>query len=908
MRFGSVCSGIEAASIAWHELGWDAAWLAEVDVAASAVLAHRFGATAPQFPLEGTEKSLKRIRWGDHLVNWGDMTRLPEMVRSGAAEAPDILCGGTPCFTAGHMVLTVSGYKPIEDVRPGEFVATHKGRFRSVLRVGSKRADVGKWKAVGQSQGIVCTADHPFYVAEDMSRSTRINGKPVRVKQFGKMKWVEAKNTPGTMWSSLRNFEAIAKYDQIPQPHDLTRKETMRLIGWFLGDGWIREWASGKKAIILGLSEAKVSAFRRSFPGLKQADVPHSTCSKIAIGCTELCEWITEHFGSGADGKTIPGWLMSDQDRQEVLAGYIATDGCKKPNGSIVLNSVSERLSRGAASLAQTLGYAATVTKVAGDDFTVIEGRIVNQKPYFSCTLYPESESRKSHVANGLILRKVQSFEQAGRDTVFNIEVDEDNSFVLNGAIVHNCQGFSLAGLRGGLNDPRGQLTLSFVELANAIDDRRAANGQHPCAIFWENVPGVRSDSGNAFGHFLAALVGVEDPVEPGPRPEPGRSSAHWTWKKETREHVAKWPRAGVVAGPRRTVGWRSSDAQYFGLAQRRERLFVVASARAGFDPQVVLLEFDSLRRDSAPSREPGQDVAGTLAASTYVGGISGKCEAGLGHVQLTGDAGLAPQWWDGSPVSQTLDAVLHKGQTMPEKNRFPAVLQPVYAIQERAVSENTTAGPQGKGWQPDIAYTLEARHHVQGVAVSVALRGRQGGGTAELGDDLMGTLRASGGGGDKPHVLAVHGTQDPIVGVDLAHALGRNSGQENAVCVTGDITHALKAEGFDGSEDGTGRGHPITVVQSEMAVRRLMPVECERLMGFPDGHTLVPVGKGAAADGPRYKQLGNSWAVPCVTWIGRRLDMHLADLNGQIIDAVPAGETPAVSGDDALRIWMCVA
>lgn len=492
MRFGSVCSGIEAASIAWHELGWDAAWLAEVDVAASAVLAHRFGATAPRFPLEGTEKSPKRIRWGDRLVNWGDMTRLPEMVRSGAAEAPDILCGGTPCTA------------------------------------------------------------------------------------------------------------------------------------------------------------------------------------------------------------------------------------------------------------------------------------------------------------------------------------------------------FSVAGLRGGLNDPRGQLTLSFVELANAIDDRRAVDGQHPCAIFWENVPGVRSDSGNAFGHFLAALVGVEDPVEPGPRPEPGRSSAHWTWKKETREHVAKWPRAGVVAGPRRTVGWRSSDAQYFGLAQRRERLFVVASAREGFDPQSVLLEFDSLRRDSAPSREPGQDVAGTLAARTDGGGFLGTDEACSGYVQPAGDAGLAPQWWDGSPVSQTLDAVLHKGQTMPEKNRFPAVLQPV--------------------------------------------------------------------------PVCVHGTQDPIVGVDLAHALGRNSGQENAVCVTGDITHALKGEGFDGSEDGTGRGYPITAVQSEMAVRRLMPVECERLMGFPDGHTLVPVGKGAAADGPRYKQLGNSWAVPCVKWIGRRLDMHLADLNGQIIDAVTVGVTPATTGDDALRIWMCVA
>ena len=81
------------------------------------------------------------------------------------------------------------------------------------------------------------------------------------------------------------------------------------------------------------------------------------------------------------------------------------------------------------------------------------------------------------------------------------------------------------------------------------------------------------------------------------------------------------------------------------------------------------------------------------------------------------------------------------------------------------------------------------------------------------------------------------------------------------------------------------------------------MPVEAERLMGFPDGHTLVPVGKGMAADGPRYKQLGNSWAVPCVTWIGKRLDAHLADLDGREIKAVPVA-----MNDDALLIWMVAA
>lgn len=125
--------------------------------------------------------------------------------------------------------------------------------------------------------------------------------------------------------------------------------------------------------------------------------------------------------------------------------------------------------------------------------------------------------------------------------------------------------------------------------------------------------------------------------------------------------------------------------------------------------------------------------------------------------------------------------------------------------------------------------------------AVTVSLRGRDGGATAEMGGDVATALRASTGGGDKPHVLTVHGTQDPIVSEHHAHALGRNNGGENAV-LTG------------------------------LAVRRLTPVECERLQGFPDGHTDVSYRNKPAADGPRYKAIGNSMAVPVVRWIGRRI------------------------------------
>lgn len=103
------------------------------------------------------------------------------------------------------------------------------------------------------------------------------------------------------------------------------------------------------------------------------------------------------------------------------------------------------------------------------------------------------------------------------------------------------------------------------------------------------------------------------------------------------------------------------------------------------------------------------------------------------------------------------------------------------------------------------------------------------------------------------------------------------NAGGQVAVCITGEITHTLKAEGFDGSEDGTGRGQPITAVNT--GVRRLTPRECERLQGDPDDHTLISWrGKPASEcpDGPRYKAIGNSKAVAVVRWIGRRLLQQL--------------------------------
>jgi len=196
------------------------------------------------------------------------------------------------------------------------------------------------------------------------------------------------------------------------------------------------------------------------------------------------------------------------------------------------------------------------------------------------------------------------------------------------------------------------------------------------------------------------------------------------------------------------------------------------------------------------------------------------------------------------------------------------------------------SAKDYGGDAQENLSPTLRAGGHsgshanagvMPAVAHTVALRGRAGGATAELGGEVATALRASSGGGDKPHVLAVHGTQDPCVGVEVTFAQGRNNGGENAVLVEGytpEIAPCLRSGNMYNNSDPMMEAQMF--VAPQLAVRRLTPGECEKLQGFLPEHTLVPYRNKPAADGPRYKSIGNSFAIPVVAWIGRRIARHL--------------------------------
>ena len=339
------------------------------------------------------------------------------------------------------------------------------------------------------------------------------------------------------------------------------------------------------------------------------------------------------------------------------------------------------------------------------------------------------------------------------------------------------CQSFSVAGLRKGMDDPRGNLALTYLAIADKY---------RPRWLVWENVPGVlSSEEGWDFGSFL-----------------------------------------GGVAELGYGFSYRICDAQYWGIPQRRRRVFVVGHIGDWRRAAAVLFERHSLQGHPAPSRKTGQDVAGTIdacASRSRGAGINPRMIT-VGDSESNGDIARCLTTRPGMRNDAESDSFV------------------VYGIQANIINRTEKSGGNGLGVS-ELSPTLTKgdRH-----AVCVGVEFGPSGGKFS---DISPTLDARSKDG-------------PIrnqVGGAVASFKG-SAGSGAGISYADDVTPSL-----------TCREQNTTLLHGAQ-IRRFTPRECERLQGFPDDWTLIPYRNKPAADAPRYKAIGNSMPVPVMRWIGERI------------------------------------
>jgi len=358
------------------------------------------------------------------------------------------------------------------------------------------------------------------------------------------------------------------------------------------------------------------------------------------------------------------------------------------------------------------------------------------------------------------------------------------------------CQSFSVAGLRKGLDDPRGNLMLTFGAIAARY---------RPKWLVWENVPGVLSSNGGRdFGSFLGLL--------------------------------------GVLGYG---FAYRIFDAQYAGLAQRRKRVFVVGCLGDWRSAAAVLFERHSMQGHPAPRRETGKAAPTIPSRSTAGGGLGTDFDCDGGLIEAFG----------GNNTAGPIDVATARNACASASGRMDFESETFLVSQQ--VAPSLTSNPYGDH---------ESR---EGLLVAHSLRG-EGFDASEDG---------TGRGTPLVPVAFAHqagGTQTTL-GYNPESQTTPTLAKSQTVAIAFDSQQITSAANRTRAEPGL----PVSTIAKQsrmhvalpMAVRRLTPDECEKLQGFPPGYTAIPYRNKIAADGPRYKSLGNSWATPCAKWIGQRIE-----------------------------------
>ena len=406
-----------------------------------------------------------------------------------------------PCFVEGTLVLTADGYKPIEEITSNDYVLTHTNTYHKVVKPMINEADKIYKVDTMCSEAIYTTENHPFYVRKKNNCQDSKTGK--RWREFSTPEWVKAKNLSrdyyvGTainqkaeipIWNGVtfkwgdgradRNSNQLSKH--------FNNKYFWYLIGRYIGDGWIRSGGG----IIICANDDEIGQITTVLDNLNfnYNIVQEKNINKIHIAFKKIGEYC-EQFGRGAANKHLTSDIFNlpVDLLKSFLSGYIDADGCFT-QGLYKITSVSRELIYGIGQcVAKAYHRPFSIYFVSRPKTTVIEGRVVNQRDTYQITFKTETNTQdKSFYENGYIWSPINDISYEDYNgLVYNLEVENDNSYVVQNVIVHNCQDISVAGKQAGIE--KGKTRSGLLYEVERLLETAVNNGNQPKYLLLENV------------------------------------------------------------------------------------------------------------------------------------------------------------------------------------------------------------------------------------------------------------------------------------------------------------------------------------------------------------------------------------------------------------------------------------
>lgn len=747
-------------------------------------------------------------------------------VYAGDIPKADCWCFGFPCFAKGTYILTEKGYIPIEDVSVGDKVLTHKGRWRKVTatmhRDGARLWDVNGFGILPTRT----TAEHPYYVT-----------KPDQPMEFKKVEQLD-----DSWYSTMVLPDAES---------DGYSKEMWWIIGRYLADGWRverKDRPSGGR-IVFAISDDKRTEFEQRLREAKLHGTytKERTCGKYHVCNNQLYEYL-EKFGKYAHGKRIPreALCLPREKAKYFFDGYMSGDGRSDREEA---TSTSAALILGMCIIAQRLGKSVpAVYYTRRDEKCVIQGRECRQRDTYTFRI--SSKSVKGHYRARYVCRELyQPTESDDFGTVYNISVEEDNSYVANGAIVHNCQDISVAGKQAGFQGNRSSLFFRVMYLVGQLKEE-----DKPTYLFIENVKNLLSVNGG--WDFARLLIEMEQ----------------WGYDAE----------------------WQVLNSKDFGVPQNRERCFIIGHLRGRSTSKVFPIEgtdgensvslnlFGCLngrnsQRDRvysgdglAPtiSTKPGENTEPKVSIKN-IGEINSSQDGKI--LSTDGIANCHSAGHRNNPKIAIPVLTPDRAEKRQNGRRFKEDGEPMFTLTSQDRHGVTTSIPVSMSRnvienEINVAHCLntndsrkffgknqkgnaviECVADKSDVTVKVAEATKQGYSECRVGIDTVNLLVT----GSK--------TRRGRVGKEIANTLDTSCNQGIFVQVSEELTvYAVWYEKY----------------QCYIAIRKLTPKECFRLQGWSDDY--FKKAQFVNSDSQLYKQAGNGVTVTVIETIARKMNVNL--------------------------------